>query len=79
METSIYKFRIIQVEEPSEKRLLNFSRLQAPMWALPIFAVAISFFLAIAVPLLLKPGSDAFNDQRNDIGVFSDKNHPWNK
>ena len=49
------------------------------MLALPIFAVAISVFLAIAVPLLLKPGADAFNDQRNDIGVFSDKNHPWNK
>ena len=45
------------------------------MLALPIFAVAISLFLAIAVPLLLKPGSDAFNEQRNDIGVFSDKNH----
>ena len=53
--------------------------LQAPMFALPIFAVAIALFLGIAVPLLLKPGSDAFNDQRNDIGVFSDKNHPWNK
>jgi hypothetical protein len=53
-------------------------RLQAPMWALPIFAIVISLFIGIAVPLLLKPGSDAFNEQRNDIGVFSDKNHPWN-
>ena len=49
------------------------------MWALPILAITMSAFLAIAVPLLLKPGSDAFNEQRNDIGVFSDKNHPWNK
>ncbi len=48
------------------------------MWALPIFAIVISLFIGIAVPLLLKPGSDAFNEQRNDIGVFSDKNHPWN-
>jgi hypothetical protein len=54
-------------------------RLQAPMWALPVFAFAISALLAIAVPLLLKPGSDAFNEQRNDIGVFSDKNHPFEK
>ena len=26
-----------------------------------------------AVPLLMKPGTDAFNEQRNDNGVFSDK------
>ena len=55
----------------------TFAYFQAPMWALPVFAVAISLFLAIAVPLLLKPGADAFNDQRNDIGIFSDKNHPY--
>ena len=53
---------------------LKFLRhLQAPAWALPLFAVGISLLLAIAVPLLLKPGADAFNEQRNDIGVFSDK------
>jgi hypothetical protein len=38
-----------------------------------VFAIGFSLILAIAIPLLLKPGADAFNEQRNDIGVFSDK------
>ena len=42
--------------------------LQAPAWALPVFAIGIAAILAVAVPLLLKPGTDAFNEQRNDIG-----------
>ncbi len=45
------------------------------MWALPIFEVEIFLFLVSAVPLLLKPAVDAFDELRNDISVFSDKNH----
>ena len=47
---------------------LRAGTLQAPAWALPVFAVGIAAILAVAVPLLLKPGTDAFNEQRNDIG-----------
>jgi len=35
--------------------------------------VGVAGLLAIAVPLLLKPGTDAFNEQRNDIGDV----HTW--
>ena len=45
----------------------------APGWVLPVAAIGIAAILSIAVPLALKPGSDAFNEMRNDIGVFSDK------
>ena len=34
--------------------------------------MGIAGILAIAVPLLLKPGTDAFNEQRNDIGKRGD-------
>mmetsp|Transcript_22539 Transcript_22539/g.56918 ORF Transcript_22539/g.56918 Transcript_22539/m.56918 type:complete len:146 (-) Transcript_22539:378-815(-) len=45
----------------------------APAW-FPIAAgFAIALVLTAAIPLLLKPGADAFNEQRNNIGVYSDK------
>mmetsp|Transcript_12726 Transcript_12726/g.32016 ORF Transcript_12726/g.32016 Transcript_12726/m.32016 type:complete len:146 (-) Transcript_12726:478-915(-) len=46
---------------------------EAPVWVPIAIAFGISVVLTAAIPLLLKPGSDAFNEQRNNIGVFSDK------
>jgi len=35
--------------------------------------VGVAVIVAVAVPLLLKPGTDAFEQQRNDIGTFSER------
>jgi hypothetical protein len=47
-------------------------RFQVPILAFPIFALSAFVYFAIALPLYLKPGTD---EQRNDTGVLSDKDH----
>lgn len=68
---------LAQEAETKTDRLYNgvplTGNVEAPAWALPVLAVGVAAVIAVAVPLLLKPGTDAFNEQRNDIGVFSDK------
>mmetsp|Transcript_37003 Transcript_37003/g.91076 ORF Transcript_37003/g.91076 Transcript_37003/m.91076 type:complete len:136 (+) Transcript_37003:37-444(+) len=42
---------------------------EAPPYALPLLAVAISLGLAVLIPLILKPGTDAFNEGRTNAGI----------
>eukprot|EP00282_Hemiselmis_andersenii_P026654 CAMPEP_0169485530 /NCGR_PEP_ID=MMETSP1042-20121227/32338_1 /TAXON_ID=464988 /ORGANISM="Hemiselmis andersenii, Strain CCMP1180" /LENGTH=144 /DNA_ID=CAMNT_0009600631 /DNA_START=37 /DNA_END=471 /DNA_ORIENTATION=+ len=46
---------------------------EAPAWVPFAIGFGIAVVLTAAIPLLLKPGTDAFNEQRNNIGVWTDK------
>eukprot|EP00286_Rhodomonas_abbreviata_P028513 CAMPEP_0181300944 /NCGR_PEP_ID=MMETSP1101-20121128/7161_1 /TAXON_ID=46948 /ORGANISM="Rhodomonas abbreviata, Strain Caron Lab Isolate" /LENGTH=92 /DNA_ID=CAMNT_0023406217 /DNA_START=168 /DNA_END=446 /DNA_ORIENTATION=+ len=48
---------------------------EAPPFALPLLALTIGIGLAVAIPLVLKPGTDAFNAGRpeNRDDDFQDK------